>query len=139
MIALDTNILARFYVIDENDAESAPQHARAAAVLRSGERFYVPKTVILELEWVLRAFYKYERANILKVFDHLTGLPMLHLEDEGAVATALQHYRNGLDFADALHLASSSRCEAMLTFDDRGFHRPARKRGLTPEVRLPAK
>ena len=52
MIALDTNILARYYVVDEADPESARQHAQVVKALSGKERFYVPKTVLLELEWV---------------------------------------------------------------------------------------
>ena len=48
MRAVDTNILARFYLRDD-----AAQGRIAASVLSGGDVF-VPKTVILELEWVLR-------------------------------------------------------------------------------------
>ena len=48
MRAVDTNILARFYLRDD-----ATQGRIAASVLAAGDLF-VPKTVILELEWVLR-------------------------------------------------------------------------------------
>ena len=48
MRAVDTNILARFYLRDD-----AVQGRIAADVLSAGDVF-VPKTVILELEWVLR-------------------------------------------------------------------------------------
>ncbi len=46
--AVDTNILARYYLRDD-----AVQGRVAAGVLSAGDVF-VPKTVVLELEWVLR-------------------------------------------------------------------------------------
>lgn len=139
MIALDTNILARFYVLDAADAESARQHAQVLKVLSSRERFFVPKTVMLELEWVLRGFYDRSRDEILRVFDHLMALPMVRVENESVVTAAIDSYRAGLDFADALHHASASACERFLTFDDRGFARPATRMKLTPVVRLPGR
>ena len=43
----------------------------------------------------------------------------------------------GMDFADALHLAGSEHCEALYTFDDRRFARRARRIGATPNVVVP--
>ena len=137
MIALDTNILARYYVVDAADLESARQHAQVVKALSGKARFYVPKTVLLEFEWVLRGFYDQPRNDILRVFDHLMALPMIRIEDESVVTLAIDAYRSGLDFADALHHASAHRCERFLTFDDRGFARPAGRLKLRPSVMLP--
>ena len=139
MIALDTNILARYYVLDEADAESARQHTQVIKALSGKDRFFVPKTVLLEFEWVLRGFYGQTRADILSVLDHLMALPMVRIEDESVVSAAVSAYRAGLDFADALHHASAHTCECILTFDDRGFVRPAARMKLKPAVRLPAR
>lgn len=49
MIAIDTNILARFYVDDPNDPESATQRPLAKQVLAESSSVFVPLTVILEL------------------------------------------------------------------------------------------
>jgi hypothetical protein len=46
--------------------------------------------------------------------------------------------RNGLDFADALHHASCRSCEAMASFDDRGFLRRSRQLNLAPRLFVPA-
>ena len=137
MIALDTNILARYYVVDAADAESARQHAQVVKALSGRERFFVPKTVLLELEWVLRGFYDQAREDILRVFDHLMAMPMVRIEDESVVTAAIDGYRAGLDFADALHHASAHGCERFLTFDDRGFARPAARIKLKPAVVIP--
>ena len=58
MIALDTNILARFYVDDPGDSEAVKQRPIAFAIITKLPDLFVPLTVILELEWVLRAFYR---------------------------------------------------------------------------------
>ena len=137
MIALDTNILARYYVLDAADVESGRQHAQAVKALSGKDRFFVPKTVLLELEWVLRGFYDQPRDNILRVFDHLMAMPMVRVEDERVVTAAIDVYRAGLDFADALHHASAHGCERFLTFDDRRFARLATRMKLKPNVVLP--
>ncbi len=59
------------------------------------------------------------------------------VERWGAVKDALDLHRDGLDFADALHWASSRSCERFVSFDDRRFVRRARRLGLVPEVALP--
>ncbi|WP_201224050.1 hypothetical protein [Halochromatium roseum] len=53
MIALDTNILARFYVDDPGDPEAAKQRPIARRILMDSPSLFVPLTVTLELEWVL--------------------------------------------------------------------------------------
>lgn len=50
MIGLDTNVLARYYVQDEGDAEAARQHDAARRLIKSGEPLMVCKSVLLELE-----------------------------------------------------------------------------------------
>ena len=54
MKALDTNVLARFFIDDEYDAQAAKQ--RPAAVAALSGRAFVPHTVLLEFEWVMRGF-----------------------------------------------------------------------------------
>jgi predicted nucleic-acid-binding protein len=70
MIALDTNILARFYVDDPNDPEAARQRPIALKVLTESRQLFVPLTVILELEWVLRAFYGFTSNDFARVLKH---------------------------------------------------------------------
>lgn len=137
MIALDTNILARFYVDDPADPEAARQRPIARRVLAESPRLFVPLTVILELEWVLRAFYGFSAQDFAKVVNHLLGLPNVNVEEWPRVADALAWHAEGMDFADALHLQASGHCEQFLSFDDRRFARRAKKLGIKPEVVVP--
>jgi len=137
MIALDTKILARFYVDDPGDAEAARQRPVAFDVIANGPSLFVPLTVTLELEWVLRAFYRFDASQIVRVMEHLLGLPNVNVEEGGRVAAALVLLERGLDFADALHLAGSGHCEALYTFDDRRFARRARRLGGRTRVIVP--
>ena len=138
MLALDTNILARYYV-DEEGASSATRSQREVSrrIIDSGGKLFVAKTVLLELEWVLRGGYGLGRKDVLRVFEHLLALPAVEVEDRTAVESALAGLRTGLDFADALHHSSSRACAEFLTFDARRFAARARSLALTPPVRIP--
>jgi len=131
--ALDTNVLARFFVDDADDPEAARQRPAAVAAMR--ERAFVPVTVLLEFEWVLRGFYELPRPEVLGVLTALLGIEHISIEDRGVAAAALEAYAQGLDFADALHLARSSKATAFVTFDRR-LAKTAARRGLTYKVEL---
>ena len=55
MIAVDTNILARFYCDDPDDLEARRQRPRARRIILQSTAIFVPLTVVLELEWVMRS------------------------------------------------------------------------------------
>ena len=59
MIGLDTNILARYYIDDKSDSEAQKQQVIARTVIESGKELMVCKTVLLELEWVMRGYYRF--------------------------------------------------------------------------------
>jgi len=136
MIAVDTNVLARFYCDDPTDVEAVRQRPAARQLLIESAAIFVPKTVLLELEWVMRGFYKLEPGEFCNAAEHLLGMPHVTVEDWEAVNDAINMHRQGLDFADALHWASSQHCQQFSTFDHRRFQRRADRLGLSPEVRL---
>src|SRR5450631_4213527 len=116
MKSLDTNILARYYVQDD------PRQGAIATRIMTGEpELFVSRTVVAELEWVLRGYYEIKPDQIHAVLTHLLGLGNVTIELADAVEAALRYYQQGIDFADALHLASSQHCSMLLTFDDRKF------------------
>lgn len=117
MRALDTNVLARFFVDDPDDAQAARQ--RPAAVAALSQRSYVSITVILELEWVLRGFYELPAEDVSRVLRALASITHVTLEDRDGVLAALDAFDRGLDFADALHVARASRASGFVTFDKR--------------------
>ncbi len=131
MRAVDTNILARYYLRDD-----AVQGRIAADLLAAGDVF-VPKTVILELEWVLRYVADQAVDKVIDCLAHLIALPGITVEDHDEIEAALSYCHRGIDFADALHLTTSKCCSELLTFDDRGYARRAKKLRLKPTVRVP--
>lgn len=94
-------------------------------MIESGRPLAVSKTVILELEWVLRGYYHFANEDIGKVFSHLLAQPHVQVEDRGVVERAVRNHAAGLDFADALHHASYAECKSVASFDDRRFARRA--------------
>lgn len=137
MLALDTNVLARYYVREEGASRATLAQAEAARrVIEGGGALFVAKTVLLELEWVLRGVYRLPRKDILRAIEHLLAQPAIEVEDRAGVEGALANLRAGFDFADALHHASSRSCTAFLTFDARRFARKARRIALTPPVQV---
>lgn len=137
MIGLDTNILARYYIEDQADAESTKQRDAARRLVETGVPLAVCKTVLLEFEWVMRGYYEFERASILKVFRHLFALPHVMIEDQLVAEQALTNYASGLDFADALHHAAYRQCESVASFDDKKFRKRAQRLGLAPAIVVP--
>jgi len=99
---------------------------------------FVPLTVVLELEWVMRGFYGLPPTAFSRVAAHLLGMPHVTVERWEALQDALAAHRQGLDFADALHWACSRNCDCLLTFDDKKFAKRAAKLGMSPQVVLPA-
>ena len=133
MKALDTNVLARFFIDDSDDAQAAKQRPAAVAALR--ERSFVSVTVLLELEWVMRGFYELPTRDISRVLRALASIEHISLEDRDAVLVAIDGFDKGLDFADALHIARSSRVSTFATFDQRLAKR-AKRLTLSPPVEL---
>jgi predicted nucleic-acid-binding protein len=136
VIAVDTNVLARFYCDDPEDPEAGRQRPVAKRIVLESPAVYVPVTVILELEWVMRGFYELPPAAFCDAVQHLLGLPHVTVERWEAVKDAVDLHRRGLDFADALHWACSRACEKLVSFDDRRLVRRARRMSLAPEVAL---
>lgn len=133
MKSVDTNILVRYYVQDE-----PRQGAIATRIMTEEPELFVGKTVVAELEWVLRGYYELTPDRIHAALAHLLRLGNVTVEQADAVETALRYYQRGIDFTDALHLASSQHCGALLTFDDKKFARRARRLALKPPVTVPA-
>jgi predicted nucleic-acid-binding protein len=111
MISVDTNLLVRILTNDD------PSQARRAVKILKSDDIYIPKTVLLETEWVLRHAYEIGSSDIAVGFQKLLGLPNVSVEDPDSIYQAISWYENKFDFADALHLASSRRCESFATFD----------------------
>lgn len=124
LIALDTNVLVRCVTADD-----AVQTPLAMRLLNHPGGAFIAGTVLLETEWVLRAAYGLERETIHRSLLAVCGLPQVHIEQPHQVAQALQDFARGMDFADALHLATAESAGAELRTFDAGFAKSAKRLG----------
>lgn len=139
MIGLDTNVLARYYIDDNADNEAQKQRLAAQQLIESDKPLMVCKTVILEFEWVMRGYYGFEPHEVVSVLRHLLALPQITFENKTEIEQAVFSLEQGLDFADALHLACYQNCTEVASFDDKKFARRAARLGLKPAIRIPLK
>ena len=130
MIALDTNVLARYLLRDDE-----MQFQKASKLIASKAIYTAPVTVILELVWVLRA-NGCAREDILKALRLLLGLPNFKPMEFESLCYALAWYEQGVDFADALHLALSAKQEKLMSFD-KSLIAQSKKAGTSIQVSLP--
>jgi len=109
--AIDPDVTVRLVTHDD-----AKQAKHAAAVFGSSLTF-IPKTILLETEWVLRYGYGLHREDIALSLRGILGLSGVTAEDAVSVRRALDLFDRGLDFADTLHLAGSAEANGFTTID----------------------
>jgi predicted nucleic-acid-binding protein len=111
VIAVDTNIIIRFLTHDDE-----LQYKKAFSVFNKNEVF-IPDTVILETEWILRYAYSFSTEEITIAMVNLFGLKNVHLSAPVYIEQAIKWYKQGLDFSDAMHLSQCQEVEKLYTFD----------------------
>ena len=126
MRAIDTNVLVRALVQDD------PAQTKRALALLKNHSVYVPVTVILELEWVLRSRYAYSQPVIAQTIEKLAALENMVMGERDAVISAAAKMARGWDFADALHHALSQGCDDFVTLDGDLAKRSRRVAGVDP-------
>jgi len=114
IVCIDTNVLVRFLVEDE----AATEQCRAATEVFKRQAVFIPESVFLETEWVLRAVYAVPRGEIHSACKKLLGLSQVLVPDRQALRQVLAYFEAGFDFADAWHLIRGEGHE-MKTFDAR--------------------
>ena len=119
MEALDTNVLIRFLVRDdERQAEQVYRLFKQAEAEK--KEFRVPMPVFLEMLWVLESAYEIPREDILDSLKGLLLMPILKFDSQSAIQDFLESARGTkTDLSDLLigHIARNSGCEYVLTFD----------------------
>jgi predicted nucleic-acid-binding protein len=119
MPALDTNVLVR-YVVQDDSGQLAAARRLIGRFVAEGRSLFIPVTVTLELEWVLRASFGYRKDDVLQTLSNLFSAAELSFESERALEVALQLYREGsAEFADCLHIALAADAgeQPLWTFD----------------------
>lgn len=119
MMALDTNVLVRFLVKDD-DRQAATVYQLFKQSEEQQDVLFVPLLVVLETIWVLQSAYDVPDEGIVSAINQLLLMPVLKLEGHAAIQGFIASSREvKLDLADLLiaHSAKSSNCERVLTFD----------------------
>lgn len=119
MPALDTNVLVR-YIVQDDAAQLAAAKRLITRCVAEGATLFVPVTVVLELEWVLRSSFEFGKDEVLMTLSRLFSAAELTLESERALEVALQLFRKGsADFADCVHVALAAQAgeQPLWTFD----------------------
>lgn len=111
MKAVDSNVLLRIITGDDPHQESVAQ------ALIAEHDVFVPLTVVLETEWVLRSFYRWRRGRIADALAGLDDFRRIRLERADDMLWAVERMREGADFADMIHLAASGDATVFATFD----------------------
>jgi predicted nucleic-acid-binding protein len=119
MLGVDTNVLVRFLVRDDE-----VQFERARKLIKreitAGRRVFISQLVLLETEWVLRSRYSLPKNLIIEAISGLLDAADVRFEDEPAIEEALFIWKDATaDFADCLIGAKNRRlgCRATATFD----------------------
>lgn len=119
MIALDTNVILRFLVKD--DEKQYIKVARLLTDLESQKQSaYVPLLVLQEVSWVLSYSYKLDRLRIIEAILSLSTMPMLSLQYANDLKNWLEKAKNNrFDLSDLLiaHHCQTENCLPVMTFD----------------------
>jgi predicted nucleic-acid-binding protein len=119
MKALDTNVLVRFLVKDDEK-----QAAKIYSIFKQAESdnivFWISSLVVLETIWVLESVYNEEQDEILNAIGEILLMPIFKFESQAAIRQFIFYARiYKLDLSDALIGCSArqSGCDKVLTFD----------------------
>lgn len=112
MASLDTNVLVRYLTKDDEHQYRTAKRFIEQSYSQFG-LIFVPLTVILETEWVLRSRYKFDKNQIYQVFTRLLDIETLDIDTPTVLAFSLAfslvlYQTHNADFADCLHTALSN-------------------------------
>jgi predicted nucleic-acid-binding protein len=119
MLGVDTNVLVRFLVRDD-EAQFEKARKLIKREVAAGRGVLVNQLVLLETEWVLRSRYSLPKQLIIQTISGLLDASDVQFEDEAAIEEALFVWKeSAADFADCLIGAKNRRlgCKATATFD----------------------
>ena len=119
MIGLDTNVLARFLVADD-EAQAARARSYIERAIAAGETLYINRIVLVETVWILTRFYRQPRPAVADTLERILLAAEFEVEEKQLVWEALHEFRRGAaDFADSLIGAvnRAAGCSTTATFD----------------------
>ena len=131
MIGLDTNVLVR-YLVEDDESQSRRASKLIEGAVERGEELFISDVVMCETVWVLSSAYSFSRAEICDVLGDLLRARSVVFTSSDRLARSLESFRKGKsDFADYLirELAKAAGADSVATFDRKllkepGFTKP---------------
>lgn len=131
MIALDTNVLVRF-LVEDDEQQSRRATRLIERAIEGDEQLFISDIVMCETVWVLSSAYRFSRAEIVQALSGLLRARAAVFTSGDRLARALDAYAKGKgDFADYLirEHARAAGADTVATFDrsllkERGFTKP---------------
>ncbi|MEK7655010.1 MAG: type II toxin-antitoxin system VapC family toxin [Pseudomonadota bacterium] len=119
MISIDTNVLVRSLIDDDDLQDRIARDFFAQACLTEG--LFISSFVILETVWVLKT-KKVARLAIVELIDILLNTPQIMISNSAIMRAALHMYKSGrADFCDyaLLHDSLHHQISELKTFDQK--------------------
>jgi len=116
VIGLDTNVLARYIVCDDDkQADAAARLIESQCT--SDSPGFISSIVLCELAWVLSRGYKLNRQTVVSVFRGILAVKELQVQDAETAWQALRFFEAGkADFADYLIGVSNRERKVIITY-----------------------
>ncbi len=116
MIAVDTNVLIRFFIHD--DKRQSKLVTKLFSVQESNEeKIFISNIVLVELVWVLKKGYEIPKKEIIKTLQLLILNKIFMLEDRQIIKQTVKKYeQKSGDFADYLIGETGFKYHANTTF-----------------------
>ena len=116
MIAVDTNVLIRFFIRDDEG-----QYILAESLLQktedSGRKVFISNIVLVELIWVLIGGYKVTKTDLIRTISFLLSNDLFQFSNRSVIRKALDKYRSGkADFADYMIGCEGLQQKAITTY-----------------------
>lgn len=127
MISLDASVLVRYATADH------PVLSPVALRIIKDNQCFLTKAALIELVYVLKSVYRLDKPAIVASIRTILGLETVTVEDYLRTSSAVEWFEDGMDFGDAMILASSADSTNVATFDS-GFTKLSRRIGATPPV-----
>lgn len=125
MIAIDTNVLARAILNDDEDQSEIARNKIKKFLSEHG--IFVSSFTVLELVWIMTVKKK-TKDEIIKTLETLLQTDGIYIGNDSCIRKATDFYKNGkADFCDYLIYCESldSKAESLVTFDKtfvKSFH-----------------
>ena len=98
-IFVDTNIFIEVYI------REGPKSDKCLKLLEKTTNLITSWTIIAEVEWILRSFYKYTKSDIISVLQSILSFSGLKINNRPQLLLALSYFQqHNIDWVDCLNI-----------------------------------